>query len=103
MGKREVITDVRVIVDVPEERWAMLRRKDTDAAYAARLHQRRMDTANELVASIKRHCDLEGDVYVDTVREARCEHCGDAWTEASNVYNGGCCDADEAANPEPRP
>lgn len=34
---------------------------------------------------------------VRLVSEMRCEHCGSRWTEDSQDYNGGCCDADQAA------
>jgi hypothetical protein len=31
--------------------------------------------------------------------DARCEHCNGTWTEDSHTYNGGCCEADERADP----
>lgn len=30
-----------------------------------------------------------------------CSHCGSKWSEESHDYNGGCCDKDETANPNP--
>lgn len=49
-----------------------------------------------IIAGIKRHVDDVAHVYVecDTVRT--CEHCGYAWTEESDEYNGGCCPEDSA-------
>lgn len=31
------------------------------------------------------------------VSEPVCEYCGSKWTEASDQYNGGCCDRDQTA------
>jgi len=33
-------------------------------------------------------------------REFSCSHCLAPWTEQSETYNGGCCEGDEANNPE---
>jgi len=45
-------------------------------------------------------------IYVDIPETWVCEHCGWEWTEESDTYNGGCCDADEQAraalNAEPQ-
>lgn len=55
--------------------------------------------ANSLVAEIKRHVDHVEDAY--PVYSFSCEHCGAKWTEVSQEYNGGCCEKDEANNPNP--
>ena len=53
-----------------------------------------------LESEIKRHCDNVRNVHFDRVTESVCEFCGKRWTKYGNTYNGGCCDDDEAGNPE---
>jgi hypothetical protein len=69
----------------------------TDEADRQRQYRER---CHAIAANVRRHVDNVGSASVmfDTV--ATCSHCGAAWTEDSDQYNGGCCDADEAANPE---
>lgn len=55
----------------------------------------------EIAASIRRHIDEIGSVWIESDSNNTCEHCGEPWTESNADYNGGCCDADEAANPNP--
>lgn len=55
--------------------------------------------AEELVKQIKRHTDALSAVVLRE-EEQVCSFCGDLWTEDSPDYNGGCCDQDEANNPE---
>jgi hypothetical protein len=52
-----------------------------------------------IVAQVKRHIDNVA--YVQALCDAAwvCEHCGYKWTEKGD-YNGGCCDKDEANNPD---
>jgi len=50
-----------------------------------------------MAAQIKRHVDDWKYVDVEQETEDVCEHCGGVWTEASQVFNGGCCQADEDA------
>lgn len=42
--------------------------------------------------------DFEVDVSYET--DARCEHCNTSWTEQDTLYNGGCCDRDQANDPD---
>jgi protein-arginine kinase activator protein McsA len=56
-------------------------------------------TCDSIADSIKRHVDDVASVEVEYDQTHVCEHCGNVWTETSDVYNGGCCDADEASNP----
>lgn len=66
-----------------------------DDAHRQRLYQERCE---EIVADVKRHVDNAGYVSVECDVEYFCEHCGSAWTEASDDYNGGCCEKDEDAH-----
>lgn len=56
----------------------------------------------ELETLIKRHVvphwDGHIELDVDYGGQEVCEHCGAEWTEDQSFYNGGCCEADEAAN-----
>lgn len=56
-------------------------------------------TCDNIADSIKRHVDDVASVEIDFDLNYVCEHCGSCWTEDSTVYNGGCCDADEANKP----
>lgn len=69
-------------------------------AEKARMQRDKEDRANEVLADVKRHVDNVDSAWVEFDQEALCEHCGSSWTEKSTTYNGGCCDADEAANPD---
>ena len=64
-------------------------KENIEAQYRARCH--------EIAESVNRHVDNIGIAHVvfDTV--ATCKHCGHAWTEESNEYNGGCCAKDQDA------
>lgn len=42
--------------------------------------------------------DFECEVTYET--DSRCEHCNNLWTEPGGAYNGGCCEADRANDPE---
>lgn len=66
----------------------------------ARMRRDQEDRANEVLADVKRHVDNVGSAWVEFDQENVCEHCGSTWTEESKTYNGGCCDKDEAANPD---
>lgn len=54
----------------------------------------------EIAADVKRHVDNIGSVSVESDAVHCCDHCGARWTEESDKYNGGCCEADEAAQME---
>lgn len=58
------------------------------------------DRCEEIVGEIKRHVNDVSGVYVEFDQHPVCEHCGQAWTEKSDDYNGGCCEKDEAAQIE---
>lgn len=57
-------------------------------------------TADDIAKAIRRHCDNVAQAVVVCDYEPVCSHCGSRWTEDSKIYNGGCCDKDEANNPE---
>jgi hypothetical protein len=46
--------------------------------------------------AILRHIDDIDSASVVYETKSYCSFCGDEWTEASDTYNGGCCDEDEA-------
>lgn len=60
--------------------------------------------AEDFEMLVRRHVKPHaiGDYFIaQTIeREFTCSGCGAAWTEKSSTYNGGCCAADEANNPE---
>lgn len=58
------------------------------------------DRAEQIVKEIQRHVSDVASMSVRCDQEHVCSHCGAAWTEASNEYNGGCCEADESAQLE---
>ena len=60
----------------------------------------KISDAEELLKTIRRHCDGVEDSYVLCDTNYYCEHCGYIWTESSTEYNGGCCAKDEENNPE---
>lgn len=65
-----------------------------------RMERDEEDRANEIMQDVKRHVDNVGHVSIDFDQNDVCEHCGSDWTEKSTEYNGGCCDADQAAEDE---
>lgn len=66
----------------------------------ARKEKDYQERCEEIAAEIKRHVDNVRYVSVEYDQETVCEYCGSRWTEKSSTYNGGCCDEDEAHNPE---
>lgn len=68
-----------------------------DQAEIERLARDRMARCEEIAKDIKRHVDNVRHCSVEFDQEHVCEHCGAAWTEESDTYNGGCCSADEEA------
>lgn len=66
----------------------------------ARIEREYEGRCKEIASEIKRHVDNVGYAGVEFDQEKVCEHCGSIWTEASQVYNGGCCSKDEENNPE---
>ena len=69
-----------------------------------RTEREEREACEEIAQEIRRHVDglpTRGSRGVSVIWDADpvCEFCGRAWTEASETYNGGCCDADEARNP----
>ena len=91
MSRRDVWIESRVIVEPAEPMWFGWRNPEADSTRAC----------ESIVDAVKRHVDDVNRVYVDVVREPRCEFCGRVWTEDSHIYNGGCCKEDEKANPAP--
>lgn len=65
------------------------------AAAIAREYQSRCE---EIAKEIKRHVDCVDSVSIEFDQQHVCEHCGWAWSEDSDTYNGGCCDKDEEAH-----
>lgn len=66
-------------------------------AAAERMYRERCE---EIASAIKRHVDDVRFVEIECDEVFVCEHCGYDWTERSDAYNGGCCEADEAAEEE---
>ena len=58
-----------------------------------------MNQCGEIASAIKRHVDDVNSVSVEFDQSDVCEHCGNAWTENSRDYNGGCCWKDEENAP----
>lgn len=69
--------------------------------YGENTEEKRIAACRELERAIKRHCDGIGQVTVVYLAVWICSHCGSRWTEPSDTYNGGCCDADESNKLEP--
>ena len=67
-------------------------------------HPEEMDMELEmcevLLEEIRRHCDHLKAATIEKETEDVCEFCGVPWTEKDVAYNGGCCDKDEASNPD---
>jgi len=63
--------------------------------------EKQMTASRDIERSIKRHIDGIGTIAVVYDIVGVCSHCGSKWTEASDSYNGGCCEGDEANNPQP--
>jgi protein-arginine kinase activator protein McsA len=62
-----------------------------------KLQKRYKARCESIVEDIKRHVDDVSHAYVESDEAAVCSHCGSTWTEKTNQYNGGCCDADQVA------
>jgi hypothetical protein len=61
------------------------------------------DACEDIAEQIRRHVDgipSRGDRGVTVLSDAKtvCAFCGADWETVSVEYNGGCCDADEAAH-----
>lgn len=67
----------------------------------SRIEREYESRCEEISQQIKRHVDNVSSAYVEFDRAPVCEHCGSMWTETSETYNGGCCNKDEEANPNP--
>ncbi len=61
----------------------------------ARLERDEKERCEEIASAIKRHTDNVAWTEIVFEQERLCSHCGATWTETSDTYNGGCCDADE--------
>jgi hypothetical protein len=97
MAKKTRIDGYSVIVFVPTREMAGWRQRPMTA-------QQALSEANDIKDDIKRHlhdhADCISSIDIEDQTTAFCEHCGNAWTETSDAYNGGCCDKDEKANPQ---
>lgn len=78
-------------------RWVYQRPNESEEDARTRIAR---STCEEMMEGIKRHVDDVG--YMSIVAETTpvCSYCGRDWTEESDTYNRGCCDEDEAHNPE---
>lgn len=101
MSKKTAQMNFRVVIDpaglgqfgsisMPDEMFC------TGEEDRQRKYQERCES---ILQDVKRHVDYAGHAYIESDDASVCEHCGSHWTEESDAYNGGCCDADEAANP----
>lgn len=73
---------------------------------APRKEEEAISACEEIAEQIRRHVDglpswRDRGVSVEWDSKPVCEHCGSAWTEDSETYNGGCCSKDEDEN-DPR-
>lgn len=68
-----------------------------EKAEVSRLERDEQDRCDEIAKEIKRHVDNVSYCAVEYDQEHVCEHCGSVWTEEGSLYNGGCCQNDEAA------
>lgn len=72
-----------------------------------RTEKETISICERIAADIRRHVDdlpsrwsdYDRGVQVVWDNEPVCSHCGNAWTEKSDSYNGGCCAEDEKNNP----
>lgn len=62
------------------------------------IEARKFRLQDDLNSLIKRHVSIHspGEYNVDEIRRRLyvCPHCQAPWTEKSDTFNGGCCDAD---------
>lgn len=87
MSKILVKENYRVTVEIDD--WYFHSIKDL-----AKKHEIAMKDCGTIVSDIKRHVDGFSSVSIEYDNNPVCEHCGAAWTEDSNYYNGGCCRKD---------
>ena len=99
--KKTYRTNFRVEVAVDDSQWKRPRDGESRLDFFTRLARDDTRLAEEIENQICRHVDVKSrDVSVNFDYEGACEHCGSAWTEDGQSYNGGCCDEDEKGNPE---
>ena len=85
----------RVVIHVTAGNFSGLRRSERAIKYAKEAKAE----AEDILSQVRRHVDA-GDSYTESDDASFCSHCGATWAEQSPVYNGGCCNLDELANPE---
>ena len=90
--KKRLVTDVKIVVEIHDNMFATNRE---------RIVALKRSTAADIISQIRRHVDGISNMEIVEDVECQCEHCGSDWTEDSDTYNGGCCDADELNNPNP--
>ena len=67
---------------------------------SGRNHKEMLRRTKEVADQCNRHVDGEGQAEVHFSTNARCEYCGNNWTEDTESYNGGCCTQDYDNAPE---
>lgn len=101
MGKKVLSTNYRVVIE--PRRLGNFGSVSCSDSLIERDEEKRqklyLERCEEIAADVKRHVDNVGSVYIDSDDASVCEHCGWAWTEDGNTYNGGCCDEDEKNKP----
>ena len=91
MGKQKKLVNWRVVVE-PEPPSTLYREPNDDDWREA---------CRDLMKKIKRHIDGVSASELQVDREFSCSFCNGIWTEDGDTYNGGCCDEDEKAAPQP--
>lgn len=96
MPRKHETSTVSVVIDLEWDNYYL--------SYGAQqVEDRLRSDGNEIVRLIKTHVIPHAGPFSTVVRVEReyvCDGCGHAWTEKSPDYNGGCCERDEARNPE---
>jgi len=66
-------------------------------AYGIKVSEEK-DVCQSILNDIKRHVNDVQHAHIVYDEIARCSYCFDRWTEDGDTYNGGCCEADQAAS-----
>lgn len=91
MSKTRRVNHLEVVIEVPlvVGRYPPVKRS-VDATWRE---------ADEIVSAVKRHLTAYHDdarqAFIRVDRDDVCGYCGAAWTEKSDLYNGGCCQKDQ--------
>lgn len=91
MARETVTTGVRVYIDIElASPYRGVQPKSIERANAE---------ADAMLKDIKHHLGRDHDVSgfaSENLQVEHCQHCKRDWTEDGRLYNGGCCDADQA-------